>query len=183
MSLPCLAQKIVAHGDPSDALVHWDKKCIPKGCILMTDVLRGISDDPAPPNAGDWRNYIGIYVRIDRDSRKPEWFAFHMPPGATMSDGVFFAFTKTDMKDGKHHAAIDADGATRLPYDGCDENSCFVRIKDGFRAGATKTGDLDLLSKFMSSTSVLFLYTQNGRAYRTMVLLSSFKKEYARVLN
>ncbi len=41
---------------------------------------------------------------------------------------------------------------------------------------------MNLLDKFNQSSSLLVLYMKEGKPYRTMVLLSSFKKEYQRVL-
>ena len=42
--------------------------------------------------------------------------------------------------------------------------------------------NLNLLEKFLNSNHMLLLYEKDGRSYRTMVLLSSFKKEYQLVL-
>lgn len=42
--------------------------------------------------------------------------------------------------------------------------------------------NLNLLDKFLNSNHMLLLYVKDGRSYRTMVLLSSFKNEYQRVL-
>ena len=80
----CNAQKSDPN-DWSDALVKWDTQCSPKGCLLMTDVLRG--DSGNPPNPKDFREYIGIYVAVDRDTQKPAYFAFHVDPAEQLGDG------------------------------------------------------------------------------------------------
>jgi hypothetical protein len=79
----CNAQRNESTNDWSDALVKWDTQCSPKGCLLMTDVLRG--DSGNPPDPKDSREYIGIYVAINRNTQKPAYFAFHVDPGSQRS--------------------------------------------------------------------------------------------------
>jgi hypothetical protein len=176
----CNAQRNESTNDWSDALVKWDTQCSPKGCLLMTDVLRG--DSGNPPDPKDSREYIGIYVAINRNTQKPAYFAFHVDPGSQQDQGVFVAFTKTTKDGDKWKTGIDADGASRLAFSSCGEDSCVARIPAGIVEEGKESRRMDLLDKFLSSDAVLFLYMKGGKPYRTMVVLSSFKKEYQRVL-
>ena len=58
-----------------------------------------------------------------------------------------------------------------------------ARIADGLVDEGKERHRMDLLEKFLNSDSVLILYMKNGKPYRTMILLSSFKKEYAKLLS
>jgi hypothetical protein len=184
LSVFCLGQNSKSDwGDAlADALVKWDTECSPKGCILMTDVLRGYSGLPTPPDPKDFREYIGIYVPVDRDTRKPAYFAFHVDPNADRSNGVFITFSKTTREGNSWKMTLDPEGATRLMFDGCDDNSCFVRVANSCIEEGKESHKMTLLDKFLNSDHLLVLYTKHGKAYRTMVILSSFKKEYQRVL-
>lgn len=183
--LSCVSagQKTTSDEDWSDDLVKWDTQCGLKGCLLMTDVLRGYSGDPAPPDSKDVREYIGIYVAVNRTTRKPVYFAFHVDPNSQKDQGLFIAFTKTIKGDGKFKTGLDGDGASRLPFSSCDHDSCVARIPEGIVEQGKEGHRLDLLEKFLDSDSVLILYMKNGKAYRTMILLSSFKKEYTKLLS
>jgi hypothetical protein len=183
LSCVCSGQKAASTEDWSDALVKWDTQCGPKGCLLMTDVLRGYSGDPVPPDSKDTREYIGIYVAVDRTTRKPAYFAFHVDPNSQQEQGVFVAFTKTTKDGDKLKMGLDKDGASRLPFSSCGQDSCVARIPDGLVGEGKERHRMDLLEKFLNADSVLILYVKNGKAYRTMILLSSFKKAYAKVLS
>jgi hypothetical protein len=178
----CSAQQTAPGGDWSDALVKWDTQCGAKGCLLMTDVLRGYSGDPVPPDPKDVREYIGIYVAVDKATRKPAYFAFHVDPNSQRDQGVFIAFTKTTKDGDKWKAGLDKDGASRLAFSSCDQDSCVARIPDGLVEEGKESHQMDLLSKFLNSDSVLILYMKDHKPYRTMILLSSFKKEYTKLL-
>ena len=62
------------------------------------------------------------------------------------------------------------------------QDSCVARIPNGLVEEGKERHRTDLLEKFLDSDSVLILYLKNGKPYRTMVLLSSFKKAYAKLL-
>jgi hypothetical protein len=167
--------------DLADALVQWDMECVPKGCILQTDVLRGHSDDPPDPK--DFREYIGIDVPIDRQTRQPEYFAFHVDPRASQKNGIFITFSKTVPNGKSWKLNLDQGGPTRLMFDKCDEESCVVRVPKGLVEEGPDRHKMNLLDKFLESDHMLILYLKGGHAYRTMVILTSFKREYERVLN
>ena len=164
----------------ADALVHWNTKCFPKGCLIETDILRGASDDP--PDAKDFREYISLNVAMLRAGRKPAYFTFQVDPRAQQDQGIFITFSKTVMTNGQWDVQLDPEGPSRLPISGCDENACTVRVPLGIVEDGPDTHRMDLLQKFLGSNHMLVLYVRGGRTYRTMVLLSSFKSEYARVM-
>lgn len=176
----CVAQSKSDQSDWSDALVKWDKQCSPKGCLLMTDVLRGESG--RPPDPKDTHERIGIYVAVGRASRKPAYFAFHVDPNEQQDQGIFIAFTRTTKESEKWKMNIEADGASRVTFSSCDQDSCVARVPDGIVMKTEKGSRLDLLDEFLNSDAVLLLYQKNGHAYRTMVTLSSFKKAYQKLL-
>jgi hypothetical protein len=177
----CMSQSTDTSSDWSDAVVRWDNQCGAKGCLLMTDVLRGESG--RPPDPKDSREYIGIYVAVDRATRKPSYFAFHVDPNAQQDQGVFVAFTKTTKEGDKWKMNLDGDGATRLPFSSCSKDSCVARVLDGVVAKTDESSGMNLLDKFLNSDTALFLYVKNGHPYRTMVPLASFKKEYQKMLS
>ncbi len=163
-----------------DALVRWDTHCSEKGCIMFTDMLRGDSGDPADPK--DRTQYVTIAVAVDRATAKPAYFAIHLPPNAQQDQGVFIGFTKTT-KDGDHwKAALDKEGASRIPFASCDKESCVARVTSGLVSEGRDSHNMDLLEKFLDSDAVLFLYMSQGKPYRTMIPLASFKKEYPKML-
>ena len=114
--------------------------------------------------------------------RKPSYFAFHVDPNSQQDQGVFIAFTKTTKEGNKWKSGIDADRALRLAFSSCGEDSCVARVTGGFVEETKEGHKINLLDKFLSSDAVLFLYMKGGKPYRTMLVLSSFKKEYQRVL-
>ena len=169
---------LVASGVPAsgnDAPVTWETTCAPRGCLLQADVLRGDSGDP--PDGSDFHEHIGIDVALDKITRKPAYFAFHVDPNAQLDQGVVVAFAKS-ANAGKVNT--DSDGNTKLDLGDCDDKSCAARVP----LGVVKKGgrSLNLLDKFLKSELLELVYTRGGKQYRTSVPLSSFQKEYQRVL-
>jgi len=185
LSLSSLAQsKNTQAKDSSEdwaaALVKWDTDCQPKGCILETDILRGNSDDPADPK--DSREYISIYVAVDRATRQPAYFAFHVDPRAQQNNGIFIGLTKTVGQGNSSKVDLDQEGTSRLMFDKCDAQSCVVRVPNGTVEEGNDSHRMDLLQKFLSSDHLVILYLRGGKAYRTIIILSSFRKAYERLL-
>jgi hypothetical protein len=56
------------------------------------------------------------------------------------------------------------------------------RQTPGFEVQPSKGKRINLLEKFLTSDGVMVLYTRGKRAYRTMILLSSFQKEHTHVI-
>jgi hypothetical protein len=161
-------------GISTHALVKWDRDCSQRGCLIQTDVLRGISDDPHPPDPSDSREYVNIDVAMERATRRPAFITFMVDPRAKLSQGIFVAFTHP-------MPTIDHDGATRLEIEKCTEDACTVHVPNGL--AVDKSGrTINLMDTFLQSDSLLVLYVRDGKPYRAMVLLSSFQKEYRRVL-
>lgn len=81
-------------------------------------------------------------------------------------------------------AALDEDGTMEIPIARCDKWSCQARIPGGgFEVKPSSTGKrINLLEKFLTSDAVMVLYMKGKRAYRTMIMLSSFQKEYQHVM-
>jgi len=163
-------------------IVSWETKCAARGCLLQTDVLRGVSGDTEhPPDPKDARDYVSLDVAIDRSDRKPAYFLFTVDPRAEQKNGIFLAFVKT-VPDGKSFKAeMDATGAFRVNFDTCKESGCFARVLGGI-AHDKDEKEVDLLSKFRDSSLLLVLYLRDGKAYRTSVLLKSFQLEYEAVM-
>ena len=161
----------VAFGQVSSgASAKWETTCVPQGCLLQTDILRGDSGDP--PDETDFHEYIGIDIAFERATRKPAYFAFRVDPNAQREQGISIAFGK-----GKN---VDSDGTSKLDVADCDEKSCFARVPLGL---VKKGRNLNLLDKFLKADHIVVEYTRGGKQYRTMVLLSSFQAEYQRVLS
>ena len=178
-----LGQQTTPNKDWSESLVKWDTQCVPKGCLLMTDVLRGYSGDPIPPNPQDEHEYVGIYIAFDRATRKPAYFAFHVDPNAQQDQGISIAFTKTIKDRDKWKIETDNEGTLRLNFSFCGADSCVVRIPAGLVEEGKEQHRVDLLEKFLNSDGVLVLYTKSGKNYKTMILLSSFKTTYQKMLS
>ena len=140
----------------------------------MTDVLRGYSGDPKPPNPKNRHEYIGNDVALERATRKPLFVTFHIDPKSQQNHGILLVFTK--------NMDVDLDSASKLPISTCDAEYCDATIPNGIVDGDNNSHRIDLLERFLSSDSVLVLYAKNGKEYRTMVLLSSFQAEYQRLL-
>lgn len=147
---------------------------------MQTDVLRGAFNDPPDPK--DVRDYIGINVALDRSTQKPAYISILIDPRAQRDQGVFITFSKTTQENGKRKMHLDPEGPSRLPITDCRDDDCAARVPLGLVDDGPDRHKTDLLQRFLDSDSMLLLYMKNGKAYRTMVLLSSFKKEYERVM-
>ena len=78
--------------------------------------------------------------------------------------------------------ALDDQGAIRVPFTSCGKLGCMARIAAGLEVEPSTRNGVDLLNKFLNSDAVLVLYTRGKKPYRTMILLSSFQKEYQHVM-
>ena len=182
LSLPSQAQQN-PKDDLADTPVKWDSKCSARGCLIQTDVLRGISDDRTLPDSKDYREYVSINVAMEKSTRKPAYITIMVDPRAQQDQGIFVAFTNTKKVGDSWKAEIDKDGANRLPACECTSNACIARVPFGLVPEGPDRKAIDLLDKFLNSNALLILYMKGGRPYRTMVLLSAFKMEYHRVLS
>jgi hypothetical protein len=168
--------------DPGDDLIKWETKCAARGCILQTDVIRGNSGNP--PDIKDTREYIGIDIALERSTQKPAYIAIVVDPRVKRDQGVFITFSKTTMEHGQWKMNLDPQGPSRLPIadSDCKDDGCTVRVPEGLVDDGPDRHKTDLLQRFLDSDHMLVLYIRDGKAYRTMVILSSFKKEYQRVM-
>ena len=164
----------------TDLLAKWDTQCVPRGCILFTDILHGSAEDPTPPDPKDEKHYITIAVALRRPDAKPDYFAFHIPPVARRDQGVFIAFGTFPKLDKSSKGGLDSDGAMRLDFVSCDADACIARVPDGIVRKDAR--EVDLRQKFLTCEFIVFLYLNEGRPIKTMVPLSGFKKEYKRVV-
>ena len=174
------AQSNADHKGLNDLLVNWKTDCAPRGCLMRTEVLRGDSGSPADPK--DVREYVGVNVALARKTRRPEYVAFYVDPRATQGQGIFVAFAKARSDGGSWKMALDDDGAIKVPFTSCGKLGCMARIPAGLEVEPATDKRVDLLNKFLTSDAVLVLYTRGKRAYRTMILLSSFQKDYQHVM-
>ena len=176
------AQSQSSASDWGDALVKWGTTCSARGCILQTDVLRGVSGDPAPPDPRDPREYIGLNVALDRKTSKPAYFSFLVDPRVQRDQGVFITFAKTVGVNGRRKLQLDPKGPIRIPIFECFEDYCAARVPLGITEEGKDSYKIDLLQSFLNSDHLLVLYVKGGKPYRTGLILSSFKKEYARLM-
>lgn len=174
------AQGNADHNGLNDLMVSWKTDCAPRGCLMQTEVLRGASGSPANPK--DFREYVGVNVALARKTRRPEYVAFYVDPRATQGQGIFVAFAKATNDGGSWKMALDDDGAIRIPFTSCGKLGCMARIPAGLEVEPSTKKRVNLLNKFLTSDAVLVLYTRGKRAYRTMILLSSFQKDYQHVM-
>jgi len=179
-SSSCFAQNDRSAKDWGDALVKWDTRCSARGCLMQTDVLRGESGNPPDPK--DFHEYVGINIALERKTQQPAYFSFLIDPNAQHDQGVFIAFTRSTKEGNSWKMNIDPDGATRLSFAECNKDSCAARVPLGLVEEGKDSRKMNLIDKFLNSDTLLIHYMKNGKPYRTMVLLSSFKKEYQRVL-
>ena len=164
----------------SDLPVSWKTDCAPRGCLMQAEVLRGDSESPANPK--DFREYVGVNVALARKTRRPEYIAFYVDPRATQGQAIFVAFAKARSDGGSWKMALDDEGAIKVPFTSCGKLSCMALIPAGLEVEPSTDKRVNLLNKFLTSDAVLVLYTRGKRAYRTMILLSSFQKYYQHVM-
>lgn len=174
------AQSDAGHSGLNDLLVNWKTGCAPRGCLMRTEVLRGDSGSPADPK--DAREYVGVNVALARKTRQPEYIAFYVDPRATQGQGIFVAFAKATRDGNSWKMALDGQGAIRVPFTSCGKLGCMARIPAGLEVELSTKKRVDLLNKFLNSDAALVLYTRGKKPYRTMILLSSFQKEYQHVM-
>lgn len=149
---------------------------------MQTDVLRGISGDPQPPDPKGSREYIGVNIALERTTQKPAYISCLVDPRAQRDQGVFITFAKTVQVNGKWESHLDPKGRVRIPISQCFDDYCAARIAQGLTEDGKDSHKMDLLQEFLESNHLLVLYTREGKAYQTMVILSSFKKEYQRLM-
>lgn len=174
------AQSNADHSGLSDLQVNWKTECATRGCLMWTEVLRGDSGSPADPK--DAREYVGLNVALARKTRQPEYIAFYVDPRATQGQGIFVAFAKATRDGSSWKMALDDAGAIKVPFTSCGKLGCMARIPAGLEVEPSTKKRVDLLNKFLTSDAVLVLYTRGKNAYRTMILLSSFQKDYQHVM-
>lgn len=174
------AQSNADHNGLNDLLVNWKTDCAPRGCLMRTEVLRGDSGSPA--DSKDVREYVGVNVALARKTRRPAYIAFYVDPRATQGQGIFVAFAKATRDGGSWKMALDDQGAIKVPFTSCGKLGCMARIPAGLEVEPSTNKRVDLLNKFLTSDAVLVLYTRGKKAYRTMILLSSFQKDYQHVM-
>lgn len=58
-----------------------------------------------------------------------------------------------------------------------------ARIPAGLEAELSTKKRVDPLNKFLNSDALLVLYMRGKKPYRTMILLSSFQKDYRHVMD
>ena len=148
---------------------------------MQADVLRGEFNEPPDPK--DVRDYVGINLALERSTQKPAYFSILIDPRAQRDQGVFVTFAKSAQENGKWKMQLDTQGPSRLPITDCREDGCAARVPLGLVEDGPDRHKTDLLQRFLGSDALFVLYMKNGKAYRTMVLLSSFKKEYQRVMS
>ena len=121
-----------------------------------------------------------IAVAIDRGTKRPSHFAFHVPPNADRRQGLFVTFSGTvAVADGKWHVELDHEAPVRLEFESCGKESCVARVQ-----GGTPESDklkADLVEKFFDRSHILFLYVANGQPLRTITPLSPFRDAYKRL--
>jgi len=174
------AQGNADHNGLNDLLVNWKTDCAKRGCLMQTEVLRGDSGNPA--DRKDFREYVGVNVALARKTRQPEYIAFYVDPRETQGQGILVAFAKATRDGSSWKMALDDQGAIKVPFTSCGKLGCMARIPAGLEAEPSTNKRVDLLNKFLTSDAVLVLYTKGKKAYRTMILLSSFQKEYEHVM-
>jgi hypothetical protein len=174
------AQSNADHSGFNDLQVNWKTDCAPRGCLMLTQVLRGDAGGPADPK--DAREYVGLNVALARKTRQPEYIAFYVDPRATQGQGIFVAFAKARRDGVSWKMALDDDGAIRVPFTSCGKLGCMARIPAGLEVEPSTKKRVDLLNKFLNSDAVLVLYARGKKPYRTMIPLSSFQKDYQHVM-
>lgn len=171
----------------------WDIQCMPEGCLMFKDVLRGDPDHPSDPANPE---YITIAFAIERNTRQPKFFAFHVPPNADPSQGVFITFGRTVVDTTRagcsptaakqlprcFRTQLNPRGATRLPFARCSKESCVARVPGGRVEKGPGRQQMDLLENFLSQSLVLFLYVRDGEPFRAMESLSPFQKAYKQLM-
>jgi hypothetical protein len=163
-----------------NGLNNWKTDCIPRGCLMRTEILRGDSGNPADPK--DVREYVGVNVALERKTRQPEYIAFYVDPRSTQGQGIFVAFAKAVRNGNSWKMALDNEGAIKIPFTSCGKLGCMARVPAGLEVEPSTKKRVDLLNKFLTSDAVLVMYTRGKKAYRTMILLSSFQKDYRHVM-
>jgi hypothetical protein len=174
------AQSNADHSGFNDLQVKWKTDCVPRGCLMLTQVLRGDAGGPADPK--DAREYVGLNVALARKTRQPEYIAFYVDPRATQGQGIFVAFAKSRRDGASWKMALDDDGAIRVPFTSCGKLVCMARVPAGLEVDSSTKKRVDLLNKFLNSDAVLVLYARGKKPYRTMIPLSSFQKDYRHVM-
>jgi hypothetical protein len=77
---------------------------------------------------------------------------------------------------------LDDEGAIKVPFTSCGKLGCMAPIPAGLEVDPSTDKRINMLKKLLTSDAVLVLYTKGKRAYRTIILLSSFQKEYKHVM-
>lgn len=165
--------------DPIEALAGtWDVHCMPKGCLMFTDVLVGDPDHPADLKHPE---YITIAVAVNRADRKIAYIGFDIPADADRDQGVFVTFAKTTRDGDGWKSSVDKSAMSHLDFDSCDADACVTRVGTGIVCPPDKP-KIDLLKEFLTSDHILFLYTRGGVPYRAIKALFPFQRAYRHLM-
>jgi len=162
------------------ATQSWKSNCMPKGCILSVDILRGNSGHTPDPN--DLRQYISIAVAVDRLTKNPSFIMFEVDPRANKDDGISLTFAHT-VPDGKSWKLVfDEEGPLDLSITRCDETTCNAVVPGGVCKGPGDRG-FDVLARMQTDQHLLVTYTRGKQVFRTAVSLGLFKEAYQKMLD
>jgi invasion protein IalB len=154
---------------------NWKTACMPKGCILSADILRGAYG--GAPDSQHVNQYISIAVAVDRSTMKTHFLMFEVDPHADANAGIVLTFAHT-VPDGKSWKVVfDPHGTFPLPLNRCNPTTCDAILP----AGVMKDGT-DVLAKMQSGTHLFLLYTKGDQTYRTAVDLDLFQAAYQKML-
>jgi len=173
-----VAQDYTSRSDSHGSIDKWLTSCESNECLMRTEILRGDSGDPA--DSGDSRNYIGISIALDKAARQLDYVELSVDPRATQHQGIFIGFVKSIKKGNDWNMQLD-DGALPIPLVSCTKVRCLARVSKGTNARSSTGMRINILSKFLVCDGVLILYVENGKAYRTMIPLDSFHRDYQKI--
>ena len=150
--------------------------------MLFFDILHGAAGEKTPPDAKDSKQYVGVYVGVDRATKKPSLLTFHVPPDADEKQGFFVAFASDKQVNGQWHVELDKESTLNLGFDRCDTDSCVARLREG-KVDNGKGGLIELMPKFDQADHLLLLYTRKGQPIRTMIPLHPYRTAFVKALS
>lgn len=165
---------------------NWRVECGKEACLIILYYNNGAGDNTT-------------VVKVDKETMKPENFAFMIVGSIDEEQGFVAQFSKTYV-DEKNPKCVGGQDASRPvecyskklldnevfngPFTKCDDKGCFARIPGQYIGDEKTPGRIDLLEQYENDDDVLVMWEDKSGETRSVALeVYGFKKAYDTALS
>ena len=118
--------------------------------------------------------------KTDRE-RRPTFISLTLPSTIDHYQGVFLAFAKTSMKDGKWSMELVPNKTVHVGVGASTDSTFIITISRGIVPASDQTGPTDLFDGFLNYDNLLIMFFINGTHKTLMVPLPIFREQYEKL--